>query len=339
MARNAPLSAEAGAEALIVRNLAVSFATPRGTLRAVDGVDLALAPGEVLGLVGESGSGKSVTLRAMLRLLRANATTTGEVRWRGRDLLKASERDLREIRGGEIAMIFQEPMTALNPVLTVGQQIDESLVAHTRLDEPARRRRAAELLDLVGIASPAERLAGYPHEFSGGMRQRAMIAIALAAEPRLLFADEPTTALDVTIQDQILKLLLRLSRELGMGMILVTHDLGVVAETCDRVAVMYAGRLVETGPVEALFHRPRHAYTDALLRSMPHGGAARQPLRPIPGQPPRLDRPVQGCPFAPRCGYVEERCTSVSPVLAPVEPDHAAACYAADRLARQEPVA
>jgi oligopeptide/dipeptide ABC transporter ATP-binding protein len=324
---------------LAVRDLKVSFATPRGTLRAVDGVTVSLAQGEVLGLVGESGSGKSVTLRAMLRLLRANATTTGTVLWRGRDLLRTSERDLREIRGREIAMIFQEPMTALNPVLTIGQQIDESLVAHTGLGDAARRRRAHELLDLVGIASPQERLANYPHEFSGGMRQRAMIAIALAAEPRLLLADEPTTALDVTIQDQILKLLLRLSRELGMGMVLVTHDLGVVAETCDRVAVMYAGRLVETGPVEALFTRPRHAYTDALLRSMPHGGASRTPLRPIPGQPPRLDKPLAGCPFAPRCGYVEAACTERVPALVPVAPGQEAACFASDRLAEREPAA
>jgi oligopeptide/dipeptide ABC transporter ATP-binding protein len=322
-----------------VRDLRVRFATSRGNLQAVDGVDLALAPGEVLGLVGESGSGKSVTLRAMLRLLRSNAHVSGEVGWGGRNLLAASERTLRDVRGREIAMIFQEPMTALNPVLTIGRQIEESLAAHTRMDEAARRRRAVELLDLVGIASPAERLAGYPHEFSGGMRQRAMIAIALAAEPKILFADEPTTALDVTIQDQILKLLLRLSRELGMAMILVTHDLGVVAETCDRVSVMYAGRLVETGPVEAIFTRPRHAYTDALLRSMPHGDGSRERLRPIPGQPPRLDRPVQGCPFAPRCTYVESRCTQTAPLLDVVGPGHRAACFAADRLAAAETVA
>jgi peptide/nickel transport system ATP-binding protein/oligopeptide transport system ATP-binding protein len=324
---------------LDVRNLRVRFATSRGMLQAVDGVDLSLAAGEVLGLVGESGSGKSVTLRAMLRLLRGNATVTGEVTWGGRNLLSLPERKMRDIRGKEIAMIFQEPMTALNPVLSIGQQIEESLVAHTALDEKGRRRRAMELLDLVGIASPAERLAGYPHEFSGGMRQRAMIAIALAAEPRLLFADEPTTALDVTIQDQILKLLLRLTQELGMAMILVTHDLGVVAETCDRVSVMYAGRLVETGPVEAIFTHPRHAYTDALLRSMPHGDGSRQKLRPIPGQPPRLDRPVQGCPFVPRCNYAEARCSTVAPALDSVGPSHRAACYAADRLAAAEVVA
>ncbi|MFO1150648.1 MAG: ABC transporter ATP-binding protein [Alsobacter sp.] len=328
-----------GEPVLDVRDLKVRFATARGMLQAVDGVDLSLAPGEVLGLVGESGSGKSVTLRAMLRLLRSNASVTGEVKWGGRNLLDLPERTMRDIRGKQIAMIFQEPMTALNPVLSIGRQIDESLVAHTALDEKGRRRRAVELLDLVGIASPAERLAGFPHEFSGGMRQRAMIAIALAAEPRLLFADEPTTALDVTIQDQILKLLLRLTQELGMAMILVTHDLGVVAETCDRVSVMYAGRLVETGPVEAIFAHPRHAYTDALLRSMPHGDGSRKKLKPIPGQPPRLDKPVRGCPFAPRCGYTEPRCTQATPALDAVGPGHRAACYAADRLAAAEATA
>ncbi len=321
---------------LRVEDLRVAFDTSRGVVRAVDGVDLSLEAGDVLGLVGESGSGKSVTMRAILRLLRSNARATGRVMWRGQDLLAAPERRLREIRGREIAVIFQEPMTALNPVLTIGAQIDESLVAHTALDEAARRRRARELLDLVGISSPELRLASYPHEFSGGMRQRAMIAISLAAEPRLLLADEPTTALDVTIQDQILKLLVRLTQDLGMAMILVTHDLGVVAETCDRVSVMYAGRVVETGPVETIFAHPRHAYTDALLRSMPHGLAARQPLAPIPGQPPRLDRPIEGCPFAPRCSFVEERCGRIAPPFAEVAPDHRAACWAADRLAARE---
>jgi peptide/nickel transport system ATP-binding protein/oligopeptide transport system ATP-binding protein len=337
MNRSAAVVSEAREPILAVEGLRVAFTTPRGTVRAVEAVDLKVRPGEILGLVGESGSGKSVTLRAILRLLRANASVGGRVNWRGRDLLGASERDLRELRGAEIAMIFQEPMTALNPVLSIGRQIDETLQAHTNLDAAGRRRRAAELLDLVGIASAETRLAGYPHEFSGGMRQRAMIAIALAAEPKLLLADEPTTALDVTIQDQILKLLMRLSRELGMAMILVTHDLGVVSETCDRVAVMYAGRVVENGPVGAVFAAPRHAYTDALLRSMPHGGPAREPLRPIPGQPPRLDRAIPGCPFAPRCAYVEARCTEAMPPMAPTGPDRTAACYAADRLAARAP--
>ena len=255
-----------------------------------------------MGLVGESGSGKSVTLRAVTRLLRRNAAISGQVWWRGRDLLALSEPALRAVRGREVAMVFQEPMAALNPVLTVGQQIEEGLAAHGTLDARGRRARALELLDLVGIAAGPQRLGSYPHEFSGGMRQRAMIAIALAPQPMLLLADEPTTALDVTIQDQVLQLLLRLARELGMAMVLVTHDLGVVAETCSRVVVMYAGRTAEAGPVAEVFAHPRHAYTAALLRSMPRDGPAREPLTPIPGQPPRLDRPVPGCPFAPRCG-------------------------------------
>ena len=324
--------AAAGAPLLRVQDLRVSFPAQRGTVRAVDGVTLAVDAGEIVGLVGESGSGKSVTLRAITRLLR-RAAVSGRAEWRGRDLLTLPERALRAIRGREIAMIFQEPMAALNPVLTVGEQIDESLAAHGGLDRRARRARALELLGLVGIASGAQRLGSYPHEFSGGMRQRAMIAIALAAQPMLLLADEPTTALDVTIQDQILKLLMRLSAELRMAMVLVTHDLGVVAETCGRVCVMYAGRVVEAGPVDNVFARPRHAYTAALLRSVPQGGAARQPLTPIPGQPPRLDQPIPGCPFAPRCGFVEARCRTDAPPFLEVAPAQWAACWAADRVA------
>jgi oligopeptide/dipeptide ABC transporter ATP-binding protein len=255
----------------------------------------------------------------------------GQVFWRGEDLLHMSDTRLHAVRGAEIAMIFQEPMTALNPVIPIGLQIDEALVAHTTLSRAARRKRAIELLGLVGIPSAAERLNNYAHEFSGGMRQRAMIAIALAAEPKLLLADEPTTALDVTIQDQILKLLLRLVDELGMAMILVTHDLGVVAETCSQVAVMYAGRIAEAGPVEALFHHPRHAYTHALLNSMPDSTAARVALKPIPGQPPRLDRPIPGCPFIPRCTWATPPC-EVQPPLVSVAPGHVSACTAAHRL-------
>jgi len=320
---------------LRVEGLRVTFSTPRGPVRAVDGVDLTVNPGEIVGIVGESGSGKSVTLRAITRLLRRNAAIAGRAEWQSRDLLSLPEPALRAVRGREIAMIFQEPMTALNPVLTIGRQIEESLAAHGTLDNRARRARAVELLGLVGIAAATDRLANYPHEFSGGMRQRAMIAIALAAQPKLLLADEPTTALDVTIQDQILKLLMRLSQELGMAMVLVTHDLGVVAETCNRVSVMYAGRVVETGRTADVFARPRHAYTYALLRAMPRGGAVREPLVPIPGQPPRLDRPIAGCPFVPRCAFAEPRC-STTPPLAEVAPAHHAACWAADRLALLE---
>jgi oligopeptide/dipeptide ABC transporter ATP-binding protein len=320
---------------LSVTGLGVTFHTQRGTSRAVDGVSLSIAAGEVLGLVGESGSGKSVTLRAIGRLLRANAEVSGQITWRGEDLLAASPSRLRAIRGPGIGMIFQEPMAALNPVLSIGLQIEESLAAHSNLDRTGRRARAIELLGLVGIPAAAQRLGQYPHEFSGGMRQRAMIAIALAAQPALLLADEPTTALDVTIQDQILKLLLRLVDDLGMALLLVTHDLGVIAETCERVAVMYAGRICETGPVSAIFDHPRHAYTDALLRAMPGEGPAREKLLSIPGQPPALDRPMPGCLFAPRCGYAEARCVTERPVLSTQPEGQRSACFAADRLPRR----
>jgi peptide/nickel transport system ATP-binding protein/oligopeptide transport system ATP-binding protein len=243
------------------------------------------------------------------------------------------EKELLGVRGKEIAMIFQEPMTALNPVLTVRQQIDENLKAHTALGRADRTRRAIELLELVGIASAAERLDAYPHQFSGGMRQRVMIAIALASEPRLLLADEPTTALDVTIQDQILKLLLDLRDRLGMSVILVTHDLGVVAQTCDRVAVMYAGRILEVGPVVEVFQKPRHAYTLGLLGSIPSGGAIRQPLRSIEGTPPSLIDLPRGCAFAPRCGFVTDACRQHRPNLARVGPDHISTCIHHDQVA------
>ena len=317
---------------LSVRGLEVVFATPRGPLHAVDGVDLDVRPGEILGLVGESGSGKSVTLRAILGLLRGSARVSGKVSFQGEDLLGAPRRRLEQIRGAGIGMIFQEPMTALNPVLTIGVQIEETLAAHGLRDARGRRARAVELMREVGIPAPEARLANYPHEFSGGMRQRAMIAIALAASPRLLLADEPTTALDVTIQDQILRLLKRLASELGMAMILVTHDLGVVAETCDRVSVMYAGRVAETAPVEALFAAPRHAYTHALLRSAPQGGQPRTPLSPIRGQPPQLSEPMPGCAFAPRCDFAQPTCGEGRPAMVELTPLQASACLARDRL-------
>ncbi len=320
------------APVLSVRDLNVTFATPRGAFQAVDGLDLDLRAGEILGLVGESGSGKSVTLRAILRLLRSNATVTGDIRYKGEDLLALPGRGMQKLRGTGIGMIFQEPMTALNPVLRIGTQIEESLAAHSTRDAAARRARAVELLQLVGIPAPEARLSNYPHQFSGGMRQRAMIAIALAAEPAVLLADEPTTALDVTIQDQILKLLKRLAKELGMAMVLVTHDLGVVAQTCDRVTVMYAGRMAETAPVQELFARPRHAYTWSLLRSVPHGGQARTRLDPIKGQPPRQDAPRNACAFAPRCGFAEPACTQARPARASLAPDQSTTCLARDRL-------
>ena len=318
--------APAGAAMLEVRHLETTFHTPRGPLAAVRDVSFDVRAGEVLGIVGESGSGKSVTLRSILRLLKPHAQIGGSVRWNGEDLLEVSTRRMRQVTGGEISMIFQEPMTALNPVLTVGEQIVESLREHEGLRGAAAQGRAAELLDLVGIPSPRERLHAFPHEFSGGMRQRAMIAIALASSPRLLLADEPTTALDVTIQDQILKLLLRLREQLGMSVILVTHDLGVVAQTCDRVAVMYAGRLVETAPVRSLFQRPLHAYTLGLRLSLPGGGTNRQPLKPIQGAPPDLRALPPGCPFAPRCDFATDACTAEEPRRVEVAPQHTSAC-------------
>ena len=316
---------------LAVRNLRVAFRSNRGELVAVDGIDLDVRPGEVLGIAGESGSGKSVTLRAILGLL--HTSVSGQVLWRGRDLIGRPERELRRVRGGEIGIIFQEPMTALNPVLSVGLQILENLKEHTQLDATGRRARAIELLDHVGIPAAASRLDDYPHQFSGGMRQRAMIAIALASNPKLLLADEPTTALDVTIQDQILKLILRLRDELKMSVVLVTHDLGVIAQTCDRLAVMYAGRVAETGTVTALFRAPRHAYTLGLLNSVPRAGLVRQPLASIPGQPPLLSQLPPGCAFAPRCRFVTEDCKAAKPPLVDVALGHASACIHHDQVA------
>ena len=315
---------------LSVRNLTVRI----GPATPVDEVSFDIGTGEVLGLVGESGSGKSLTLRAIMRLLPPAAHASGQILWQGRDLTALPEPELRALRGREIAIVFQEPMAALDPVLTVGLQITESLTEHLGLRGRAARVRAAEVLDLVGIPDARRRLSSYPHEFSGGMRQRAMIAIALAAGPKLLLADEPTTALDVTIQDQVLKLLLRLSAELSMSVVLVTHDLGIVAETCDRVAVLYSGRIMETGSVETIFRRPAHAYTLGLINSVPLAKNARQHLASIPGTPPDpLDLP-SGCRFAPRCGLVGPDCTLHQPALRPLTATHATACIHADAVMR-----
>ncbi|MCC0071048.1 MAG: ABC transporter ATP-binding protein [Rhodobacteraceae bacterium] len=313
------------APALEVRNLTTTFAG--GRLTAVNDVSFTVLPGEVLGLVGESGSGKSVTLRSIMRLLPASGAVSGHVRWQGRDILTMSDADLRGVRGGQISMIFQEPMTALNPVLPVFTQIEENLKAHTDLDRAARAARARDLMDLVGIPDAARRLKEYPHQFSGGMRQRVMIAIALAGNPTLLLADEPTTALDVTIQDQILKLILDLRDELSMSVVLVTHDLGVVAATCDRIAVMYAGRIVETGTVRDVFAQPAHAYTRGLLGSVPHAGTERSMLLSIEGTPPPLDRIPAGCAFNPRCDFATGPCRARVPVLEDLAPGRSVACF------------
>ena len=318
--------------ALQVTNLTTTFGHHGSAVTAVDSISFDVMPGEVLGLVGESGSGKSVTLRSIMRLMPHHSAVTGRVLWQGRDLMAMTEPQLRAVRGGQISMIFQEPATALNPVLPVNVQIEENLRAHTTLTRPERTRRSLELMDLVGISDAKRRLTQYPHQFSGGMRQRVMIAIALASNPKLLLADEPTTALDVTIQDQILKLILDLRDELAMSVVLVTHDLGVVAATCDRMAVMYAGRIVESGAVGQVFGQPSHAYTRGLLGSVPRSGTERTPLLSIEGTPPGLTSRPNGCAFHPRCTFATDRCRSERPQLQPMAPGQQAACFHSDRV-------
>ncbi|WP_298849137.1 ABC transporter ATP-binding protein [uncultured Ruegeria sp.] len=312
---------------LQVDGLNTTFHRNGRALPALRDVSFSVARGEVLGLVGESGSGKSVTLRSIIGLARRYGDVTGQVRWQGRDLVEMADRALRQIQGREIAMIFQEPMTSLNPLLTVGLQLEETLRAHTDLPRAARRDRAIEMLDLVGIPSAAQRLKDYPHQFSGGMRQRVMIAIALAANPKLLLADEPTTALDVTIQAQILDLILRLAQDMDMGVLLVTHDLGVVAQTCDNVAVMYAGRIVEQGLVRDVLREPRHPYTVGLMRSVPENLPPRTPLYSVPGVPPGLDALPPGCAFAPRCTSCIAPCSQDRPALSLITEGRQVACF------------
>jgi oligopeptide/dipeptide ABC transporter ATP-binding protein len=317
-------------EALLsVENLQVRFWTARGTIYAVNGVAFDVAPGETLGIVGESGCGKSVTSLAILGLLpRAGRAVAGSVVLEGRDLIGLSDAELRRIRGKEIAMIFQDPMTSLNPVLTIGRQIRESLETHFDMDKDAAERRAAELLDRVGIPSAKARLRDYPHQFSGGMRQRAMIAMALACEPKVLIADEPTTALDVTIQAQILELLRELVSERDTALIMITHDLGVVAGMCERVNVMYAGMFMETGSAEQVFARPRNPYTLGLLQSVPRLDMARQTqLRTIEGNPRDMLSAPSACPFQPRCRYEVQESRQEVPPLVEVEPGHMVACF------------
>jgi oligopeptide transport system ATP-binding protein len=325
---------------LSVEDLRVEFWTSRGTVYAVNGVSFDVAAGETLGIVGESGSGKSVTSLALLGILsRAGRVTGGTALFGDRDLLKLDDEQLRKIRGREIAMIFQDPMSSLNPVLTIGRQIREALETHFGMERRPADRRATELLEQVGIPSARARLEDYPHQFSGGMRQRAMIAMALACEPKLLIADEPTTALDVTIQAQILDLLRELVSERDTSMILITHDLGVVAGICERVNVMYAGTFVETGSVDQVFASPRHPYTFGLLQSVPRlDTGRRQALRPIAGSPRNMLTSPDSCPFAPRCPNRIQVCTEVLPELEPVEQGHRIACFnpvSADEWQRQ----
>ncbi|MGI9334272.1 MAG: ABC transporter ATP-binding protein [Gammaproteobacteria bacterium] len=312
---------------LSVRDLCTEFRTEDGQFAAVDGVSFDLAAGEVLGIVGESGSGKSVTALSILGLIPSppGRVTHGEIVFEGVDLLHLRERQMRAVRGADISMIFQEPMTSLNPVFTVGDQIVETIRHHENVGAAAARARAVELLELVGIPSPRERLSDYPHQLSGGMRQRVMIAIALSCRPKLLLADEPTTALDVTIQAQILDLLRRLQAELGMAVILITHDLGVVAEFAQRAIVMYCGRIVEQGSVQALFEQPLHPYTEGLLASLPVLDEDQDRLQAIPGVVPSPFGLPPGCRFAPRCRYAQEPCTVGEPGLVRQD-DHDVAC-------------
>jgi peptide/nickel transport system ATP-binding protein len=299
---------------LAIRELVTEFRTARGVVRAVDGVSFEIAPRAMVGVVGESGSGKSVTALSIMRLVAPpGRVASGSIEYAGKDLLKLSADDMRALRGDRIAMIFQEPMTSLNPVFTVGDQIGEAVRLHQKKSRADARAIAIDMLKKVGIASPDERVDAYPHQLSGGMRQRVMIAMALACKPDLLIADEPTTALDVTIQAQILELLASLQRELGTSVLLITHDLGVVAETCDDVVVMYAGRVVERAPVDVLFRAPRHHYTAGLLRSLPRGEQAR--LHEIPGMVPSLHELPVGCKFADRCDAVQAKCRAEEPPL------------------------
>ena len=318
---------------LEVEDLSVRFQTDDGSVHAVDEVSFELEPREVLAIVGESGCGKSVTAMSLLRLLPDSATITGGVRFDGDDLLAAPESRMRDIRGNEISFIFQEPMTSLNPVFTVGRQVGEVLRRHQGLSKRAARTRACDLLDVVGIPAPERRIDEYPHELSGGMRQRVMIAMAVACEPQVLIADEPTTALDVTIQAGILDLMRELRERLGTAIVLITHDLGVVADLADRVVVMYAGRKAEEAPVGELFAHPQHPYTIGLLGAVPRpqtgerSDGERRRLREIPGIVPSLSEPADHCPFAPRCSRADERSRSEVPQLEVVRPDHRVACF------------
>jgi len=317
---------------LEVDNLHTWFADNGKIVQAVNGVTFSLRHGEVLGLVGESGCGKSSTCRSIIGLVQhGGLNTQGRILYNGQDLLQFSEREMAALRGKEISMIFQEPMNALNPVTTIGEQLAESMI-HLNLSKDEVRKQSIDMLRLVGIASPELRLGFYPHQLSGGMRQRAMIAIALAPRPKLLLADEPTTALDVTIQDQIMKLLLRLIKELGMSLILVTHNLGVASAMCDSIAVMYAGHIVERASAHDLFYFPRHPYTYGLICSLPMSKAEQNRLTPIMGTPPDLSRSIQGCPFAPRCIYAEARCRQELPQQVEVGKDHVSSCFYLDKL-------
>lgn len=314
---------------LDVKELRTSFFTHVGEVKAVRGVSFSLGKGEALGIVGESGSGKSVTMMSIMKLLQENGKMVGgAVNFDGKNIKDMPEKEMEKIRGNDIGMIFQDPMTSLNPVFTVGQQLTEPLIKHRKISKKEAEKLAIDMLNLVGIPSPEQRMKQYPHEFSGGMRQRVMIAMALICEPKFLIADEPTTALDVTIQAQILELMKKLKAELGTAIILITHDLGVVADVCDRINVMYGGIIVESGDVRDIFYRARHPYTWGLLGSVPNPKEIiKEKLKPIEGQPPDLLNPPVGCPFAARCEYAMKLCIEKQPPLLKVGEGHSAACW------------
>jgi oligopeptide transport system ATP-binding protein len=324
---------------LEVKDLTTRFDTEDGVVHAVNGISYTLDEGETLGVVGESGCGKSVHALSIMRLIPVppGRIEEGEVRLLGKDLLKLSDEEMRHVRGAQIAMVFQDPMTSLNPVLTVGFQITEALKLHQGMNDEEARERAAELLAMVGIPEAKSRLDDYPHQFSGGMRQRAMIAMALSCNPQILIADEPTTALDVTIQAQIIELVKRLQDQLGMAVVWITHDLGVVAGLTQRVNVMYAGYIIETGPVKLIYKNPRHPYTVGLLGSLPKIDEPEGTrLYSIKGEPPDLVALPVGCPFAERCTYVVERCRHEMPPLEPIEPNHLVACWEKEKVRKAQ---
>ena len=323
-------------EILEVKNLETNFFGKNEVVKAVREVSFNIYEGETFGLIGESGCGKSVTCLSILRLIRyPGKISGGSIIYKGINLLELSGKEMIGYRGNEIGMIFQEPMTALNPVLTIREQIYEAL-RDKKLTKSDKEEKAIEFLKIVGIPSGKERLSEYPHQFSGGMRQRAMIAAVLVSKPKLLLADEPTTALDVTIQDQIIKLINRLKKEFSMSVLLVTHDLGVVAEMCDRVAVMYAGKIMETAGILALFGEPRHPYTVGLRNSIPYIGSQNEKLHPIEGSPPDLSNPPKGCPFEPRCIYKEKICEKILPELKEIKPGHFSRCHFIEKLENEK---
>jgi len=323
---------------LEINELKTIFSTENGPLTAVDGISFTVVKGETLGVVGESGCGKSVTSESIMRLLNEKSTKyEGEVNYKGKNLLKLPEQKMRDIRGNEISMIFQDAMTSLNPVYTIGNQISEAIMIHQNLKPKEAMAKSIEMLRLIGIPSPEKRVHEYPHELSGGMRQRVMIAMALSCKPSLLIADEPTTALDVTIQAQILDLINDLKRESNMSVIMITHDLGVVAEVCSRVVVMYLGQIIEEADVDTLFSKPLHPYTKGLIKSIPKiDGDRTQKLHLIPGTVPSLSNVPQGCRFAPRCEYSDEKCLKDSPILEPVRKGQSVRCWHYKNIENEE---